>query len=282
LQVLQRLELHLSLEGGSAKNLLIITANNQLRPASEVLIPDAPWRKDYIDSNRILHPQASAKLAKSAGSLSLLKDVIERPTEVNLAINTSDNSWCQDWQNTLNCTEFISGVKRLIFHEHDAETGVDINWLTTVKVQPASQIKVDLLLKDETRIASAIPGSYYFEAKERIFYIISSSSRYIMLCYLAESLNNQLDNYAVQNLLPLASIIDANPKNINKLLNELRIRSLPVDENSLESIPPEECDTLREQYALGFYKWLGYTSILKQDATEGYYLKGTGLGLPEI
>lgn len=282
LQVLQRLELQLSLEGGSARNLLIITANNQLRPASEVLIPDAPWRKNYIDYNRILHPQISTKLAKSAGSLSLLKDVIERPTEVNFAINTSGNSWCQEWQNTLNCTEFIFGVKRLIFHEQDAETGVDINWLTTVKVQPASQIKVDLLLKDETRIASAIPGTYYFEAKERTFYIISSSSRYIMLCYLAESINNQLDNYAVQNLLPLASIIDAKPKNINNLLNELRIRSLPVDDNSPESIAPEECDTLREQYGLGFYKWLGYTSILKQDATEGYYLKCTGLGLAEI
>ncbi|MCC3409230.1 MAG: hypothetical protein JGK17_27410 [Microcoleus sp. PH2017_10_PVI_O_A] len=50
-----------------------------------------------------------------------------------------------------------------------------------------------------------------------------------MLCYLAESINAQLGEYAVQNLLPLASIIDAEPSNINSLLNELRIRSLPGD-----------------------------------------------------
>ena len=50
-----------------------------------------------------------------------------------------------------------------------------------------------------------------------------------MLCYLAESFNNQLGQYGVQNLLPLASIIDVEPRSIRGLLNELRIRSLPSD-----------------------------------------------------
>lgn len=229
LQVLHRLEAQLSLEGDSAKNIPVLTKDNKLRPACEVFIPDAPWRKDYIDSNRILHGQVSPKLAKEAGSLSLLRDVIERPIEVHSAIETQTNAYCQQWQRTLNSPEFISGVKRLIFHEHDSEPIVDIIWLTKAQILPANQINVDLFLKDETQIASAIPGTYYFDAFQRIFHIICSSSRYIMLCYLAESFNNQLGQYAVQNLLPLASIIDVEPRNIRGLLNELRIRSLPSD-----------------------------------------------------
>jgi sacsin len=238
LQVLNRLESQLTLEGRSAQNIPVLTANNQLRPAAEVLIPDAPWRKDYIERNRILHHQASAKLAKSAGSLSLLRDVLERPIEVNSATGTISNNYCQEWQRTLNSPEFISGVKRLIFHEYDSEPIIDMIWLTQAKVLPANQIKVDLFLKDGTRVASAIPGAYYFDDFKRVFHIICSGSRYIMLSYLAESVNNQLGRYAVQNLLPLASIIDAEPKNIMSLLNELRIRSLPGD-NALtaETIP---------------------------------------------
>lgn len=238
LQVLQRLESQLSLEGRSAKNIPVLTADSQLRPANEVLIPDAPWRKDYIDRNRILHNQVSPKLAKSAGSLSLLRDVIERPIEVNLAIDTKGNDSCQEWQRTLNSLEFISGVKRLIFHEHDFEPIVDLIWLTKTKVLPANQINVDLFLNDETRIASTIPGTYYFDEFQRIFHIVCSGSRYIMLCYLAESFNNQLGKYSVKNLLPLASMIDAEPRNIKGLLNELRIRSLPGDNTPTEETKP--------------------------------------------
>ncbi|MCC3515055.1 hypothetical protein [Microcoleus sp. PH2017_18_LLB_O_A] len=229
IEVISRLESQQSLEGRPVKNPPILTANNTLAPACQVLIPDAPWRKDYIDSNQILHQQISPKFAKLAGSFSLLKDVIERPAAVKNALNAQSNDWCREWQKTLNSPELISGLKRLIFHEYDSEPILDIVWIAKAQVLPASQIDVDLFWKGETKIASAIPGTQYFDEFKKIFHIISSGSRYIMLCYLAESINAQLGEYAVQNLLPLASILDAEPHHINGLLNELRIRSLPGD-----------------------------------------------------
>ena len=48
IQVINRLEAQLSLEGGSIKNIPILTANCQLLPANQIFIPDASWRKDYI------------------------------------------------------------------------------------------------------------------------------------------------------------------------------------------------------------------------------------------
>ncbi len=229
IEVIDRLESQQSLECRPVKNPPILTANSTLAPACQVLIPDAPWRKDYIDPNQILHQQISAKYAKAAGSFSLLKDVIERPTTVKNALNSKSNDWCLEWKNTLNSPEFISGLKRLIFHEYDSEQILDLAWIAKAQVSPASQIDVDLFWKGETQIASAIPGTQYFDEFNKVFHIISSGSRYIMLCYLAESINAQLGEYAVQNLLPLASILDADPPHINGLLNELRIRYLPGD-----------------------------------------------------
>ncbi len=227
IQVLGRLESQQLLEGVAVKNIPILTANKTLCSSEKVLIPDAPWRKDYIDSNRILHDLISAKFAKSVGCLSLLKDAVERPTTVKLARNTKSCDWCLEWQNTLNSSEFISGLKRLIFDDRESEPILDLIWLAKATVSAASQINVDLFLSDETRIATDIPGTQYFDEFNKTFQIISSASRYIMLCFLAESVNARLGEYAVKNLLPLASIIDAEPRHIHSLLNELRIRSLP-------------------------------------------------------
>ena len=222
------------LEGVAVTNIPILTANNTLCLADKVLIPDAHWRKDYIDSNRILHELISAKFAKSVGCLSLLKDAVERPTTVKLARHTKSCDWCLEWQNTLNSAELRSGLKRLIFHDRESEPILDLIWLAKATVSAASQINVDLFLSDETPIATDIPGTQNFDEFNKTFHIISSASRYIMLSYLAESINDRLGEYAVTNLLPLASIIDAEPRNIHNLLNELRIRSFPSLVNANE------------------------------------------------
>ncbi len=227
IQVFSRLESQQLLEGVAVTNIPILTAQNTLCPADKVLIPDAHWRRDYIDSNRILHDLISAKFALEVGCLSLLKDAVERPKTVKLARNTKSCDWCLEWQNTLNSSELRSGLQRLIFHDRESEPILDLIWLAKATVSAASQINVDLFLSDETRIGTDIPGTQYFDEFNKTFHIISSASRYIMLSYLAESINDRLGQYAVKNLLPLASIIDAEPRHIHSLLNELRIRSLP-------------------------------------------------------
>ncbi|HEY9693750.1 MAG TPA: hypothetical protein V6D15_16210 [Oculatellaceae cyanobacterium] len=282
LQVLQRLEAQLALEDTFVKNFPILTADAQLRLANEVFIPDAPWRKDYISPNLLLHPQVSVKLAKSAGSLSLIKDVIEKPTKVNQSLDILVNEWCQGWQITLKSPEFITGLKRLIFHEYDLEPIRDYSWITTAQVLPASQISVDLFLQSGIQIASAIPGSYYFDEFKRIFNIACSDSKLIMLYYLSSSLNNQLRQYTLQNLLPLASIIDAQPKHISNLLNQLRIKalhqgnSLSIAEDNYQQLESEQ---LGQFYSVVFYKWLGYTDILQSSDASAYYLTCSGSDL---
>ncbi|MGD1699198.1 hypothetical protein [Dapis sp. BLCC M229] len=243
IQVFQRLEAQLYLEKGSITNLPILNAENQLIPANKILIPDAHWWIDYIDNSRLLHPQVSPKLAELAGSLSLLKDVIEIPKNVQPADENQANKWCMKWQNTLNSPKFVDGLQRLIFHYHDSELEIDLNWLKTAKVVPASQINVDLVLQDKSLVASSIPGVHYFDADQRIFYLTASVNRYIMLCHFAEIINSQLGNFSLDNLLPLASIIDAEAENISLLLDELRIRSFHNEEIINVELSPDATDT---------------------------------------
>ena len=262
IQVLKRLELQLDLEEKSVDNILLLTAANTLCEATKILIPDAPWRKDYIKPKRILHPQVSAKLAKRSGSLSLLRDIREQPVNVNPTINPANSQslqWCQRWQFTLNSPQFLEGLKRLFVHEQDIEFICDSNFLTQVKVQPASQISVNLFLPDELQIAEAVSGTDYLDSEQNSFYILDHPNRQIMLSYLTESLNHHFGEFGLENLLPLANLIDAEPTQIHPLLDELRICSLSTSEFSeaanLEITSPKEL-------AKSLYKQLGYDNII--------------------
>ncbi|MEC4893101.1 MAG: hypothetical protein SAL07_07390 [Oscillatoria sp. PMC 1051.18] len=220
-KVLKRLEAQLALEGGKIENIPLLTANNQLHLAKNVLIPDAPWRSPYLEPQLLLHSEVSVNLAQKAGCLSLLIDIKERPQKVK---ETQTNDWCLQWQNNLRSNQLIFALKRLIFHEQGYLPIIDLQWLTQVTVEAATQIQVDLFLPDETQIGSAIPGIYYFDGFRGTFYLVASSNRSIMLCYLAENINQQLRQCRLKNLLPLASILDTEPSKINDLLDELRIR----------------------------------------------------------
>jgi len=243
IQVFQRLEAQLYLEKGSITNLPILNSENQLIPANKVLIPDAHWWIDYIDNSRLLHPQVSPKLAKLAGSLSLLKDVIEIPKNVQPADENQSNEWCRKWQNTLNSPKFLDGLERLIFHYYESELKIALNWLKTAKVLPASQINVDLVLPDKSLVVSSIPGVYYFDSDNRIFFITASANKYIMLSSFAEVLNSQLGSFSLDNLLPFTIILDAEPESISSLLDELRIRSFHNQEIINIDFSPDSTDT---------------------------------------
>ncbi|EAW34557.1 sacsin N-terminal ATP-binding-like domain-containing protein [Lyngbya sp. PCC 8106] len=264
IQVLKRLELQLDLEEKSVNNILLLTAANTLCEATEILIPDAPWRKDYIEPKRILHPQVSPKLAKRSGSLSLLRDVSEQPVNVHLTNDIQSLQWCEQWKFTINYTQFLEGLKRLFIHEQDIEFICDSNFLTRVQVQPASQISVNLFLPNELQIAEAVPGTDYFDSQQNTFYILGHPNRQIMLSYLTESLNHHFGEFGLENLLPLANLIDTEPTQIHPLLDELRICSLSTSEFSeaanLEITSPKEL-------AKTLYKNLGYDNITLRNNT---------------
>ncbi len=304
LQVLKKLQLLSDEQFVEDINIPLLTEAGTLRPAKETLIPDAPWWHHDIDKHILLDPRVSVSLAKDTGSRSLLRDVTKEATESQPDQNPTVKIWCDNWEITLNSPQFHYGLKRLIYHEHGLDKNLKIN--PDIKILPAKKIEINLFL-DEKRIASGLTGDYYFETQGLTFHI-SSKSQETMVVYLAEAINSSMivGDCPLNNLLPLARILNAKPSNIKNLLTEFRIRPLPgeVDEpsetnpieESLKSDSPatEEEATekpdkninpvsntdvgksenqdgkLGERWAKYFYTWLGYSSINKQEPWKGF------------
>ena len=99
-----------------------------------------------------------------------------------------------------------------------------------------------------------------------------------MLSYLTESLNHHFGEFGLENLLPLANLIDTEPTQIHPLLDELRICSLPTSESSeaasLEITSPKE-------WAKSLYQQLGYDNIIVSNY-EVFDWCFRGENLPEI
>lgn len=208
---------------------LVLTDDNRLLPASQVLIPDAPWRLDNLDRTKvkILHRNIPHRLAANAGSRSLLKDVVERHREVQHSKNKEANDWCKRWQDTLKSPEFKDGLKRLILDERDISFIVRLEWLERISVFPANKIVTDLFL-DNYCIASDVPGNYYFEDEKKTFYL-RLDKKTTMRQYLADSLNKRLadDNCKLADRAQyLVTMLDEEPTDIESFLDNQNIRTL--------------------------------------------------------
>ncbi|EGD75783.1 hypothetical protein PTSG_07901 [Salpingoeca rosetta] len=100
-----------------------LTAQNKLMPAKFVVVDDAPWLRNRIDTSSIfsVHPRI-ATIAKRIGILGLSQAVEER-LHANYAPEAvrdrSANivSQCQTWQTTLRSREFRIAVLRIVAHE---------------------------------------------------------------------------------------------------------------------------------------------------------------------
>lgn len=284
IQAFYALEYHSRLEDLSlSPDTPFLTANGCLRKASEILINDAPWRKDYISPSHLLHPQISTTLAQEAGCLSLMKDIIEQSKAVKLTIQAQALADCRKWQLTLNSAEFTKGLKRLIYHECEDEVTEELDFLKTAKIQPAQFIQVDLIRSDGTCIASDLPGTHFYDIQENSLQIFWSDNLTVTLYYLAECLNQHLGEYGLSNLLPLANILDIEALRIPDLLNRFKIRALPDSDLSISPDSASESDRNLIQYWTPlFYQQLGYSQIEQAETTSGFDYCCTGDNLPTL
>ncbi|KPQ32882.1 MAG: sacsin SacS [Phormidium sp. OSCR] len=257
LTVLQRLEAQLALEPDwETLSIPLLTAAESLREANQVLIADAAWYKPYLEPRRLLHPQVSPPLARRLGAASLLRDVVEQPGEVTPVDDTTVKGvqWCDRWQKTLNSPQFIQGLQRLLYQEGKDWTRLAGDRFQSLGVHLAAQINMTLLWRGE-RLAENVPGTHYFDPISCGIFLANCQAPTIALSYLTDSVNQQLGELALGNLLHLAVMIDSKPAQISQLLDQLRVGRLPQLEET-ESSPP-----LDWRWLEAFYQRLGYGQV---------------------
>ncbi|MEG4009658.1 HNH endonuclease [Microcoleus sp. Pol11C1] len=208
---------------------LVLTDDNRLLPASQVLIADADWRIQYLDRDKVnlLHPHVSQKLAAIAGSRSLLKDVTEQCRKIKQSQDKQAIEWCQQWQGSLRSPEVEEALKRLILDERGIEWSINLKWLAEISVKPANMIETSLFLDDDC-IASEVPGHFYFHQDQETFYL-RCDNKSTMRQYLIESLNQQLtkdDCKLGDRIRFLVTILDENLQEIKNFLNTQNVRTI--------------------------------------------------------
>ena len=123
--------------------------------------------------------------------------------------------------------EFEEGLKRLILDERGLDLSVNLKWLATISVKPATMIETSLFL-DNDCIASEVPGYFYFHQAQKTFYLLCGKKS-TMRHYLIESLNQQLTKHDCklgERVRLLVAILDENPQDINNFLNTQNVRTI--------------------------------------------------------
>ena len=258
LTVLQRLEAQLALETREEQLAVpLLTAAKSLQEAERLLIPDAMWYQPYVPPQRLLHPQLSPQLARRLGAGSLLWDVVEQPGEVSPVEDRTAKGvqWCDRWQKTLNSPQFIQGLQRLLYQEGKDWTALRGDRLQPLRVQLAAEIQMTLFWRGEV-LAENVPGSHYYDPLSCGIFLANCQAPTIALSYLTDSLNQQLGELALGNLLHLAVMIDSKPQQIPGLLDQLRVGRLPDRQEEDVAVSP-----LDGAWVEAFYQQLGYAQV---------------------
>jgi hypothetical protein len=240
--------------------LLLLTQNNLLLPASQVLIPDAPWRIDGIlRSGRaeLLHPQlyeSCSAIAKYADAPSLARDVSEEYQNFQQNQQVGAQALCQEWRQQIGSQEFQIGLSRLILDEHNLapEELPELIWLNQTKIFPANEIYTNLYWNGNL-IAEAVPGDYYFSESNQTFYIrFDRDDIEVIPGYLAACLNYQLgEAFSLKmHLGILEDLLDIMPARISNILDKKRIVAyLPANQ------PIQLSETLTSDSDISIFKW---------------------------
>ncbi len=224
-------------------NLPLLTEDGYLLDAEDVIIPDAPWRLESIremGAISILHPQISTFLARLSQAPSMAIDVIEQPQgKFNISRDAESIDLCNRWAKNIRSREFQHGLLRLLRHQ-DIEGDINLAWLNQISIIPATAIITDLYL-EQKQIASNVSGDYYYDREQSKFYLrCDLDDRDIMRNYLATCLNIAIGKCQLNDLLSLLSIIDVEPSEIDRKLNNLRIRQLDTlpdwEDNNIQTI----------------------------------------------
>ncbi|NMG60924.1 hypothetical protein E1H12_21040, partial [Geitlerinema sp. P-1104] len=105
-------------------------------------------------------------------------------------------------------------------------------------------------------MAETVPGTHYYDPLSVGIFLANCQAPTIALSYLTDSLNQQLGELALGNLLHLAVMIDAKPRQIPGLLDQLRVGRLPeIQEEDVAASP------LDWTWVEAFYQGLGYAQV---------------------
>jgi hypothetical protein len=210
------------------EDLMILTSDARLRPASRVLIDDAPWWRDRMRDGPValLHESVSPEIARRCqlqGAAQALREVLVAEPESAKEASTAD--LCRRFEEKVRAPAFEEGLRRLVYQEHQ-RLDVDLTEALNMRFIPSGAIRTALTNSPLS------PSHRFGEDDVEVFLedirVFMSGEESDVLPLVAEAINRRLGADRLTNLAPLEEILRLEPSEIERALNRRKVPSVPA------------------------------------------------------
>ena len=234
-------------------NLPVLTQSNQLLPACDVYVPDAPWYEPALSEGGIelLHADlVGTELIREIGVLSLRSCVEEHLLQSPESSSKVDlREQCRNWEDRIGSPEFRAGLADSSTLSTSLYGLGDLNWLKDVRVAPVCLLRLALQLHRNSHVQYLGKTEVYshFDPTKNTVYL-SESDPGLMENFLAEAINRQLADQQLSDKAPLMTILRVVPAEIDSILTKLRIPPLPRSVLTEDWLTSEEPSSVTDDW----------------------------------
>ncbi|MHB9068365.1 MAG: protein NO VEIN domain-containing protein [Pirellulaceae bacterium] len=205
---------------------LVYSSTGRLRPASDVLVDDAPWLSERAKEAGIefLHKDLGAKVAVVFGVGQLSQVISERIEYVDECDDDDLLSFCRTLNQSIHSPQFAKGLLRLLPFKADVES--EFKSLREFEVVPASSIQTVLCWDGQEVEGSDGETEFVFE-RNRIY--VTDMPESVLRVHVADAITKQIfHNHTLSNETYVSLILAESTNDIELVLTRLRVPDLPA------------------------------------------------------
>lgn len=211
---------------------------------TQLFFHDATWLDDKLEESpvHLHHPQLPAKLLARLNLKRLSEHILTEPEGLWLeAENPEFLDRCASIETLLKTTEFITGLRRILSRSSVATNDLDLDWLAQIHVSAVKTLQCSHHVLDDGkkfRLATSEELFYHAPPGSRDFTLtLSETGADVLYEQVAIALQHWIGAEDLQDLSPLAKILQCAPDHIGSILDKLRVRRL---EDANPPSPEEE------------------------------------------
>lgn len=204
---------------------LVYSSTGRLRPASDVLMDDAPWLSERAKESGIefLHRELGAKVAVVFGVGQLSQVISEQVEQVEECEDDDLLNICTDLNQKIRSPQFAKGLLRLLPFEADVES--EFESLHEFEVVPADSIQTVLCWDGEEMEGSEGETEFVFDGNQLYLTAMPES---VLRVHVADAIAKQIfGSHVLSNETYVSLILAESTDAIELVLNRLRVPDLP-------------------------------------------------------
>ena len=208
------------------RRVAVPTRTGPLRPASAVLVDDAPWFSARIpaDALAFVHPRVGAETIDHLGLVRLStctrEELAERPA-LSGAVDRQD--FCRRLTAVIHHPGFVAGVARILVHEGTTPDG-RLDLLSDLRVVACDRLVTQLRVAGLEHPVGRAEVPVHADEDMSVVYVRGDPWDSLVV-QISEAINRLLDG-ALHNLAHLEAILRTTPDDIVALLDQRRVPRL--------------------------------------------------------